>query len=461
MLQPIHTRTTSAVRLTTVLATLLAAVVVLGGPAVGATAAPTAVSTDQVPAYEVVGASLSEDALSPVTRGMNETGTIVGWRSWPLEAFVWNQETGTTLLPGLAGDTHRIASDVNDAGTVVGHSGYDSIEPPQLAVRWVEGVPQSLGTLPDGEHSHAEAVNEAGTVVGWSMVGSSTHAFVWTESGGMIDITPSAFLAEAYDVNEAGQVTGYVGGQAFVWADGVLTSLGVPAGFAYSTGYAINDAGVVSATVTSPTGISERLARWTPGLGWEVLGGDGERNLAWGLNEHGQVVGQGRPGGVVHVQGAGVLSLTTLVIGDWTIHDAVDIDDAGRIAARGSNRVTGEMGALLLEPVGDPLDYERLQVRLRGSPDPTSALATLEVVDESGEPVPAAVVEGSWSRDGENVVESDTARTDDAGRARLRQPFDQLASGEALRFCLTKISHADHSLSTPSGNGSCATVIVP
>ena len=460
MLQPIHAPTT-AVRVTTVFATLVATLVTLGGPATGSTGAPAAAATDSVPAYEVTGVVSSGDELSPIARGMNANQTIVGWKSWPLEAYVWSPSTGTTLLPALPGDTHRIASDVNDAGTVVGHSGYDSIEPPQVAVRWVDGVPEGIGTLPGGEHSHAEGINEAGTVVGWSMVGSSQHAFVWSETGGMIDITPTAHFAQAYDVNEAGQVVGDLGGRAFVWADGVLTNLSVPAGFALSAGFAINDAGVVAATVTTATGNSERLARWTPGVGWEVLGGDGELNQAWGINEDGQVVGKGRPGGVVHVEGAGVLGLTTLMVGEWTILDAVDIDDAGRIAARGHNRVTEERGVLLLEPVGGPLEFERLQARLRGSPDPTAAVATLKIVNEQGEPVPGAVVEGTWSRDGEIVIESDTATTDDVGRARLRQPFDELASGDAVQFCLTSISHADHALSSPSGNRSCTTVIVP
>jgi len=223
-----------------------------------ASAVPSpAPNAGQAPQYEVA-AVISDGNRSPIGRGLNETGTIAGYSGYPYtKAFVWDAAGGLSTLPGLPGDTRRFAFDVNDAETVVGHSGYESIEPPQRAVRWVGGVPEDLGVLPGGTDSHAEAINEAGTIVGWSNSSSGNHAFVWTEADGMVDITPSAppsQIAYAYDLNEAGQVTGSVGSRAFVWDDGVLTDLGVPPGYAFSFGYAINDAGVVAGHVMTARG---------------------------------------------------------------------------------------------------------------------------------------------------------------------------------------------------------------
>src|SRR4051794_15964323 len=181
-------------------ASALASSAVAAEASPGSTPAPA-----DAPRYDVIGSVTGDGDLGPVGRGMNELGTIVGWVDWPLQAFEWDNGTGTTILPGLAGDQHRVAVDINDAGVAVGHSGYETIEPPQHAVRWIDGVPDDLGTISGGD-SHAEAINEAGMIVGWGYVGSDTHAFVWTEKDGMVDITPTARTAYAYDVNESGQV---------------------------------------------------------------------------------------------------------------------------------------------------------------------------------------------------------------------------------------------------------------
>lgn len=53
----------------------------------------------------------------------------------------------------------------------------------------------------------------------------------------------------------------------------------------------------------------------------------------------------------------------------------------------GANRNTGEGATLLLEPVGTELYDRGLEVRLRGSPEPSVGLATLRVVDENGDAV--------------------------------------------------------------------------
>jgi probable HAF family extracellular repeat protein len=52
-----------------------------------------------------------------------------------------------------------------------------------------------LGTL-GGSYSHATAVSASGRVVGDSSTVSDaeTHAFCWTQAGGMIDLAPSAAL---------------------------------------------------------------------------------------------------------------------------------------------------------------------------------------------------------------------------------------------------------------------------
>ena len=53
--------------------------------------------------------------------------------------------------------------------------------------------------------SYAQAVNDNGAVVGWA-AGEETHAFVWTQSGGFVEL--SAEFSDAHDINNAGAIVG-------------------------------------------------------------------------------------------------------------------------------------------------------------------------------------------------------------------------------------------------------------
>lgn len=163
----------------------------------------------------------------------------------------------------------------------------------------------------------------------------------------------------------------------------------------------------------------------------------------------------------MYLEGVGLRSLTDLLTTNvWTILYAFDVDDAGRIVAYGSNRQTGDGATLLLVPVRPPMYEDGLRVLLRGSPDPTSALAKLRVVDESGAPVSRATVHGSWSRNGDVIIGDTKDRTDPDGRAKLSYGFGAVFSGETFEFCVTKITHAAYDYDVPP-DPSCASVTVP
>jgi probable HAF family extracellular repeat protein len=235
--------------------------------------------------------------------GMNEATDVVGAANYPLDAFRWS-DGEFEALPDLPGHVDHIAHDINDTGTVVGIAGRFAEENYPRAVRWVDGVPEDLGVLEPTGASEAYGVNDAGMVVGQASVGFGWRAFVWTEDTGMFAIT-NGIIGTAYDVNESGQVTGDSASSAFVWEDGELTSLEHAAGYAYSFGNAINDAGQIAGYVKVSGGLrTERFARWTPDGQVQVLGGAGSFNRMYGINNDGTAVGRGVIGA-----GGGVRSL--------------------------------------------------------------------------------------------------------------------------------------------------------
>jgi probable HAF family extracellular repeat protein len=98
-----------------------------------------------------------------------------------------------------------------------------------------------LGTL-GADSSPAFAVNANGQVVG-----TSGHAFSWTQAGGMVDLGTLGGASTAIDVNANGQVVGYSDKgepHAFSWTQaGGMVDLGILN--ARSTASAVNDRGQV------------------------------------------------------------------------------------------------------------------------------------------------------------------------------------------------------------------------
>ena len=419
-----------------------AALTAIAAPAVPATAtAPSASAADSL-RYEI-GAVIREGNGN----ALNEAGDVAGIANYPLDGFVWSKGGGYEFLPALPGQVNTQANDLNDTGMVAGISGREGIESPAHAVRWVDGVVQELGALEEGGQSEAYGINDSGAVVGQADAGFVTHGFIWTEETGMVDVTGDGGFGYAWDVNESGEVTGSRGSSAYVWKDGVFTLLPKAAGFAFSFGNAINDSGQVAGEVTTADGNAEKFARWTPGVGIKVLGGQGEHNRMFGINNAGTTVGRGVISagierGVIYRDDIGLRNIDDLMTtSEYGISYATDINDAGQILAAGYNRYTGDGATLRLDPVTGPRMHEQgFAVEVVGGG--SKAVAKLKVVDDAGNPVRRARVEAAWY-DGDQVVDfGATDRTDRRGAAKLTHSTRRMGS---VTLCLTKITHAKYS----------------
>ncbi|MCH7720635.1 MAG: hypothetical protein IH988_06545 [Planctomycetes bacterium] len=230
---------------------------------------PATAATAQIPCgYEVTaviqGPWCGEIFGYPPTRGraVTEDGAVVGYYTscdiGPGEAFYWSESTGFVTLDRPAGYTSATARDIDgQTGWIIGALSTPGTDGPFAALwpAW-SAEPIDLGTLPGGDYSQAFAVS-AGRVVGkWGnqITGDpAIQAFLWQDNQ-MIDLgpdlgTPSGW---AWDVNQAGQVCGWMGtatsldARAFIWDAGQVTELpAIPGGFT-SEGLAISaDGGTV------------------------------------------------------------------------------------------------------------------------------------------------------------------------------------------------------------------------
>jgi probable HAF family extracellular repeat protein len=130
---------------------------------------------------------------------VNNSGTVVGSRSGRF--FSWTKSGGLVEL-GAGG-----AVDVNNAGHILGVdvSGAFLWKPGVGKIR----IPHLSSVEP---YTVPEALSDAGHVVGVSLInGDYYRAFLWTEAGGLVDLTVTLSTAAsgAIDVNTNGQVVGH------------------------------------------------------------------------------------------------------------------------------------------------------------------------------------------------------------------------------------------------------------
>ena len=150
---------------------------------------------------------------------INSQGSVVGTSGNPSSHFPWIWRNGTferlpvlPAFPGPGPSPTGSASDINDAGVVVGFS-------LGRAVLWRDGVIQDIG-LPLG--TDPRGINNAGAIVG-----RGAEAFLWTPESGMVSLgTLAGAPTVAFEINDQGWVIGSAGseileGTAFLWRPGI------------------------------------------------------------------------------------------------------------------------------------------------------------------------------------------------------------------------------------------------
>ncbi len=200
--------------------------------------------------------------------GINDSGQVPGGMNFGnfggFFGFLFSNGVLSRLNP-LRGYDGSQAYGINATGEVVGRSFVCDEDCFNRATLWSEGLIRDLGINTD----IATAINDAGQVVGRDLVSGTPfgHAWLWREGGGRTDLgtLPGDFGSSALAINNAGQIVGSSNrGFAFIravrWSDGVIVNLNdlIPA----DSGWVLRE--------------------------------------ATGINDRGQIVGQGLIGGQLH-----------------------------------------------------------------------------------------------------------------------------------------------------------------
>lgn len=219
-----------------------------------------------------------------------------------------------------------------------------------------------------GSSSGAYAINESGHIAGTSRLPGDaiSHAVIFIE-GGIADLgnldEPSVWSSSAWDINENGQAVGTssVGFQnrhGFLYNyDGTMTDLGVLSTKDNSEACAINDIGQVVGYSWKYTGGPNQAFVYSNGVMTSLgaLGSYG--SVAFDINNSGQIVGSSAAPGGLHAclyYGGTVTDLNSVIDSSlgWELGEARSINDRGWIVGTGNHN--GKKAAYLLTPIPEP-----------------------------------------------------------------------------------------------------------
>jgi len=424
----------------TLLAAFVAIVFTLVGPATVLAADPTG-SEPKSP--EAIASIYVVDLVATAAFGaaMNDAGDVTG-NSYPdpgcgssclppLEPVVWKGGERIVLpsVPGLSGVT---TSDINNLGWISGFGGLFGFG---HAAAWKPNgstyTPIDMGLLPGTTSSNAIGIDDNNRAVGYASTSSGGNTpFMWTEAGGMVNLTTQGFPGETPLGISPGGTVATIGHWYHLGDPGsVLTLTPPPSGFLLENStVGINDAGDQARFLvnTGPENLDYPF-RYHGGT-WQQIGfaGTGHLSLAGvgSINDAQDITATVQSAGQIAAGPNGLLqSLASLVspaYGGSVLTAVGPMNASGQILAR---MIIGQSGQRLVKLVpGQPCTRNCVQVtsiRMKGKgpafcdQGSAQAQAQLTVTNEAGVPLAGVTVTGHFFDDywlDETVVGTTSSR---------------------------------------------------
>ncbi|NHZ96743.1 HAF repeat-containing PEP-CTERM protein [Massilia sp. CCM 8734] len=251
---------------------------------------------------------LSHDPQSYGSYGLalNHAGDVAGYNFYPHGILAATRWTAAGIESVPVSNDYSQATDINAHGVTVanGLGGYVETSVSWDGVTTTKLLPFSTvyNDVPPGwpfsPGTTAQALNDLGQVVGWGATADhKQHAALWN-NGQIVDLHGGGTGSAAKDINNAGQIVinTYFGEdvRAGLWQNGALSYLGE-----HSEGNGMNALGAVVGWAGVGEG-AQHAVLWQDGMEFDLNAQIvGERfgftylEKAYGINDHGQIVGRG------------------------------------------------------------------------------------------------------------------------------------------------------------------------
>jgi hypothetical protein len=334
---------------------------------------------------------------SPV--GVNNLGTVAGVQLVGTSNYrpvVSRLGANWQLLPVPTNAVSVFPTGLNDSDVLVGVS-YDAQFNP-VAVRW---LPTSAGysvevlpRLAGDPSSYATGINSVGDIVGarraLGYVPAATSGWIYNDGTGVVDLLDVYDLATVPSrVNDADQLLS--GGLILDLNTGTTVDVGGlgPANYNRISGVDLNNTGMVVGTAALRSSSLNIVTAflYTPGQGWQTIGGTSRYTVATDVNNFGDV-GWGEQGAGVFLQGLGgfvvndLRDAATLAQG-WVITgNGCYLNDDRTIVSTGRNAATGQSGTVVLIASGVLLP-PAAPTNLTATPHPSTSSEPYNSIDLS------------------------------------------------------------------------------
>lgn len=324
---------------------------------------------------------------------INNSGTVIGRRTVgsnyvplvSLNGQPWME------LPVPQGSTSTFPTDINDSDVIVGVS-YTNWLP--VAVRWIRGPSgfsvQVLPRIYNDPISYATAINDYGQITGTrNYIGylPSGAGWVYSDSGGFIDLTSFGFWVPPSDINNSGIIVGSQERLDLSTGQIDVTGQG-PANYNPVASHKINAIGQIagSASLRSTSLVRITVFRRELNGEWSSIAGSTRYTAVHSINSRGDI-GYSEIGAGIFFDGLGTYGVNNLLSPDvsaagWSITGGTWVNDLRIIAAVGANSISQQEGAVLLRPVGS-LPPPTAPIDLIGIPRPASQSQPYNSIDLS------------------------------------------------------------------------------
>jgi len=240
---------------------------------------------------------------------MNDAGTVIGTSRLDtgcgstclplLDTVVWKSGK-RIVLPTVSGLTGITVTGINAHGWVTGFAGVLFTTTHAVVWKPVGSTYQAidLGTLPGTTISSAVGIDDLGRVVGWSTTSNfppTGSPFMWTEVGGMVDLSAQGFPDEQPLALSPGGNVATAGSWYRLGDPGSVQAMPpTPSGFTLgSDPTAINNAGDQARfLISTSTGRLRYLFRFNHEGTWQQISFLGNGSVAYGvgsINEAGDI----------------------------------------------------------------------------------------------------------------------------------------------------------------------------